>query len=87
MYIGARWVDISHFVNVVIRACDQCSIFSTVQQFFPDYGLLSQLHALTQVARSYALLSVAIVTHGYVTSTTQTTCYFSVLKIVALIVS
>ena len=45
-------------VNVAKHARDQCSIFSTVQQFHPDYGLLLELHALTLVARSYALLHV-----------------------------
>jgi len=39
-----------------MRARDQCSIFSTVQYFRPDYGLLLELHALTLVARSYAFL-------------------------------
>ena len=31
-------------------------LFSMVQQFRSDYGLLLELHALTLVARSYALL-------------------------------
>ena len=35
---------------------DQSSIFSTGGKFRPDYGLLLELHALTLVARSYALL-------------------------------
>ena len=39
-----------------MRACDQSSIFSTGRKFRPDYGLLLELHALTLVARSYALL-------------------------------
>ena len=39
-----------------MRACDQSSIFSTGRKFCPDYGLL-ELHTLTLVARSYALLS------------------------------
>ena len=39
-----------------MRACDQSSIFSTGGKFCPDYGLLLELHALTLVARSYALL-------------------------------
>ena len=43
-------------------ARDQCSIFSTGGKFRTDYGLLLELHALTQVARSYALL-IDIVTH------------------------
>ena len=34
-------------------ACDQCFLFSTVQYFRPDYGLLLELHTLTQVACSY----------------------------------
>ena len=37
-------------------ARDQSSIFSTGGKFCPDYGLLLELHALTLVARSYALL-------------------------------
>ena len=39
-----------------MHACDQSSIFSTGGKFRPDYGLLLELHALTLVARSYALL-------------------------------
>ena len=39
-----------------MRAHDQCSIFSTGGKFRPHYGLLLELHALTLVARSYALL-------------------------------
>ena len=39
-----------------MRARDQSSIFSTGGKFRPDYGLLLVLHALTLVARSYALL-------------------------------
>jgi len=39
-----------------MRARDQSSIFSTGRKFRPDYGLLLELHALTLVARSYALL-------------------------------
>ena len=43
-----------------MRARYQSSIFSTGGKFCPDYGLLLELHALTLVARSYALLSEAI---------------------------
>ena len=39
-----------------MSACDQSSIFSTGGKFCPDYGLLLELHALTLVGRSYALL-------------------------------
>jgi len=39
-----------------MHACDQSSIFSTGGKFRPDYGFLLELHALTLVARSYALL-------------------------------
>ena len=39
-----------------MRAHDQSSIFSTGGKFRHDYGLLLELHALTLVARSYALL-------------------------------
>jgi len=39
-----------------MRARDQSSIFSTGGKFRPDDGLLLELHALTLVARSYALL-------------------------------
>ena len=35
---------------------DQCSIFSTGGKFRSDYGLLLELHALTLVDHSYALL-------------------------------
>ena len=40
-----------------MRAHDQNYIFSTGGKFRPDYGLLLELHALTLVARSYALLT------------------------------
>ena len=53
-----------------MRARDQSSIFSTGGKFCPDYGLLLELHALTLVARSYALLllfvCVLCVHSGYV---------------------
>ena len=39
-----------------MRARDQSSIFSIGGKFRPDYGLLLELHALTLVACSYALL-------------------------------
>ena len=42
--------------NVAVRARDQSSIFSAGGKFRPDYGLLLELHALTLVARSYAVL-------------------------------
>ena len=38
-------------------AHDQSSIFSTGGKFCPDYGLLLELHTLTLLARSYALLA------------------------------
>ena len=41
-----------------MRARDQSSIFSTGGKFCPDYGLLLELHALTLVTRSYALLNL-----------------------------
>jgi len=44
-----------------MRACDQNSIFSTGGKFRPDYGLLLELHVLTLVARSYALLLVVTI--------------------------
>ena len=47
-------------------ARDQCSIFSTVQSFRPDYGLLLELHALTLVAHSYVLLSAHMHTSAHV---------------------
>ena len=40
-----------------MRARDQNSIFSTGGKFRPDYGLLLELHVLTLVTRSYALLT------------------------------
>ena len=43
-----------------MRARDQSSIFSIGGKFCPDYGLLLELHALTLVARSYALLITVI---------------------------
>ena len=43
-----------------MRARDQCTIFSTGGKFHPDYGLLLELHALTLVVRSYALLTYVI---------------------------
>ena len=39
-----------------MHARDQSSIFSTGGKFRSDYGFLLQLHALTLVACSYALL-------------------------------
>ena len=39
-----------------MHARDQSSIFSAGRKFCPDYGLLLELHALTLVARSCALL-------------------------------
>ena len=39
-----------------MRACNQSSIFSTGGKFRHDYGLLLELHALTLVTHSYALL-------------------------------
>ena len=39
-----------------MRAHDQSSIFSIGGKFQPDYGLLLELHALTLVTRSYAVL-------------------------------
>ena len=39
-----------------MRTRDQSSIFSTGGKFRPDYGLLLELHTLTLVACSYALL-------------------------------
>ena len=45
-----------------MRARDQSSIFSTGGKFRPDYGLLLELHALTLVAHSYALL-LSCMTH------------------------
>ena len=47
-------------VDVAMCACDQSSIFSTGGKFRPDYGLLLELHALTLVACSYALLKLMI---------------------------
>ena len=46
-------IEIHHFVNVAKHACDQCSIFRILCH---DYGLLLELHTLTLVAHSYALL-------------------------------
>ena len=40
-----------------VHVTDQCSIFSTVHLFSPNFGLLLELHALTLVACSYALLT------------------------------
>ena len=44
-------------------ARDQSSVFITGGKFRPDYGLLLELHALTLVARSYALLVILTVIH------------------------
>ena len=41
-----------------MHARDQSSIFSTGGKFCHDYGLLLELHALTLVGHSYALLGV-----------------------------
>ena len=48
-----------------MRARDQSSIFSIGRKFRPDYGLLLELHALTLVARSYALLIEPYHLHVY----------------------
>jgi len=56
-----------------MRAHDQSSIFSIGGKFRPDYGLLLELHALTLVARSYALLSIVI----YPKSFAHEVVYFS----------
>ena len=53
-----------------MRTRDQCSIFSTGGKFHPDYGLLLELHALTLVACSYALL-IYIYTYIYITLSCQ----------------
>ena len=39
-----------------MRGREQNSIFSAGGKFRPDYGLLLELHTLTRVTRSYALL-------------------------------
>jgi len=39
-----------------MRARDQSSIFINGGKFRPDFGLLLELHTLTLVSRSYALL-------------------------------
>ena len=56
LYVCAFVVKLGLSVDVAMRARDQNSIFSTGGKFRPDYGLLLELHALTLVARSYALL-------------------------------
>ena len=43
-----------------MHARDQSSIFSTGGKFRPDHGLLLELHALTLVTHSYALLTVYV---------------------------
>ena len=43
-----------------MRAHDQSFIFSTGGKFCLDYGLLLELHALTLVGHSYALLGQPI---------------------------
>ena len=48
-----------------MRARDQSSIFSTGRKFCPDYGILLELHTLTLVARSYALLPTYITRCGW----------------------
>ena len=47
--IVTRLAQAAYNVNVAMHARDQCSIFSAVQKFCPDYGLLLELHALTLV--------------------------------------
>ena len=47
-------------------ACGFASACDRVFYFCPDYGLLLELHALTQVARSYALLLWLIIGHNIV---------------------
>ena len=42
-------LEISHFVNIAKYTHDRCSIYSTVQKFCPNYGLLLESHTLTPV--------------------------------------
>jgi len=57
-----------------MRACDQSSIFSTGGKFCLDYGLLLELHALTLVTRSYALLILYISLVALLHTNFQTWC-------------
>ena len=52
----ARYVEITHFTNVVKQMWPVALFLVQYNNLRPDYGLLLELHALTQVARSYALL-------------------------------
>ena len=70
-------------------ACDQSSIFSTGGKFRSDYGLLLELHAITLVARSYALLVSRMVfitqltrrSHAYKLGLDETVCeYHTILS-------
>ena len=51
----------SHFVKVAKPRVISVLSFSTVQKFCSYYGLLLELHALTQVTCSYALLTLAVI--------------------------
>ena len=55
-------------------ARDQSSIFSIGGKFCPDYGLLLELHALTLVDRSYALLIMVMIIYytQYITQLNDT---------------
>ena len=64
--IVTRTAQAAYNVNVAMRARDQCSIFSIDGKFRPDYGLLLELHTLTLVARSYALLNTVNAVEGLV---------------------
>ena len=73
-------VEISHFVHVAKSARTKCSIINIVCL---DYELLLELHALTQVAHSYALLVECIFmlhTLGHrIYNTVNVIVYFSII--------
>ena len=56
--------------------------FSTGGKFRPDYGLLLELHALTLVARSYALLTTITIDHRGHLLTIFLTIYFLQLTLI-----
>ena len=66
-------------------ARDQSSIFSIGGKFRPDYGLLLELHALTLVARSYALLYMIMGRSKVHVYTGFLVHYFTNIYIVSLI--
>ena len=76
----------THCINVAKCTHDQCSIFSTIQEFCLDYGLLLELHALAQVACAYALLLLYIPPDwSFVVITVNTSVHVQVFTVTSIL--